>query len=271
MKAIRHITDTTLLNFAGFMPPKERVEWAGMLDAIGVHEIVMPLCSRRELAACAQVIHTAKQAVYVRMETAQLSKALRMGVTAVFLEIPISYPMIYTNYRKNKDWARKTLLECGELLANTDVVTTLVLADASRAEPCFLESLVQLTAGMRVDKIVAKDLMGIQTLSACAELIGLMLTFGYDLGYEGNDRFGLSVANTIQALRMGALYAGCCLGGLGGGCDLRRLLQTTNRVFDYGINRKGAEQLDRTFKQQYRSERMLRRQDSRNADSCFPG
>jgi len=271
MKATRYITDTTLLHFSRHMQPGERVEWAARLDAVGVHEIVMRPAARRELDACGQAMRHAKQAVYVKMDAAQLAKALRAGVRAVHLEIPASYPMIYTVYKKNKDWTRNTLLACRDLLAQADITATLVLADASRAEPCFLESLLQLTAGIRIEKLLAKDLMGIQTLSACAALIGFLREFGYPLGYEGSDRFGLSVANTIQALRMGALHAGCCLGGLGGGCDLRRLLQTTNRVFEYGIDRKGAEQLDRTFKQQYRNERMLERQDSRNADSRFPG
>lgn len=271
MKAARYITDTTLLNFSKRMQPKERVEWAGKLDQIGVQEIVMAPASRRELEACGSTIRTAQQAVYVKMDAAQLQKVLRSGVPAVHLEIPASYPMIYTTYKKNKDWARKTLLECRDLLMEADVSATLVLADVSRAEPCFLESLVQLMAGMHVKKLIAKDLMGIQSLSACAELISTMLAFGYELGYEGNDQFGLSVANTIHALRMGALHANCCLGGLGGGCDLRRLLQTTNRIFLYGIDRKGAEQLDRTFKQQYRSERMLQRENRRNADRRFLG
>ncbi len=256
MKHARFITDTTLLHGSGRMPARERVAWAGKLDGIGVHEVVMRLPSRREMDACGQALRHAKQAVYVRMDAAQLLKALKMGARTVHLEIPASYPMIYTVYRKNKDWAKKTMLACRDLLGEADAQTTLILADASRAEPCFLESMVQLAAGIRIEKIVAKDLMGIQTLSACAELTGTMLSFGYPVGYEGSDQFGLSVANTIQALRTGALHASCCLGGLDGGCSLRRLLQTTGRIFHYGIDRKGAEQLDRMFKQQFRGERM---------------
>jgi len=266
MKAARFITDITLLSFSKRIPPRERVEWAGKLDAIGVHEIVMGLSSRRELEACGQVIRRAQQAVYVPMDPVQLARALRSGVRSIHVEIPISYPMIYTVYRKNKDWARKTMCECRDMVAESGASPTLVLADASRAEPYFLESLVQLSEGMHIEKLIAKDLMGIQTLSACAELIGTLLSFGYELGYEGSDQFGLSVANTIQALRSGAAHANCCLGNVGGGCDLRRLLQTTARIFQYGIDRKGAEHLDRTFKQQYRGERLRERENSRPAD-----
>lgn len=266
MKEARFITDTTLLYFYRRMQPGDRVRWARMLDAVGVQEIVMALTSRKELEACGQAMTAARQAAYVKMDPALLARALRMGLQAIHLEVPVSYPMIYTAYKKNKDWARKTLLQCRDLLAEAGVGTSLVLTDASRAEPCFMESMVQLTAGMKIDKVVVKDIMGIQTMSSCAELIGGMREFGYEIGYEGSDQFGLSVANTIQALRAGALHASCCLGGVGGGCDLRRLLQTTNRVFQYGVDRKGAEHLDRTFKQLYRSERLLERQNSRFAD-----
>ena len=270
MKPARFITDTTLLYFGRRMQVEERVEWAGRLDGIGVHEVVTRPASRRELDACGQALRSAKQAVYVRMDTAQLSKALQTDVRAVHLEVPASYPMIYTVYKKNKDWAKKTLLTCCDMLMKADVETSLILSDASRAEPCFLESMVQLAVGIKIEKLVAKDLMGIQTLSACADLTGAMLAFGYTVGYEGSDQFGLSVANTIQALRMGALHASCCLGNLGG-CDLRRLLQTTSRVFQYGVDRTKAEQFDRTFKQQYRGERMHERQNTQLDDYCFPG
>ena len=266
MKAVRFITDTTLLNFSKRMCPAERMEWAGMLDSIGVHEIVLPFSSRKELDAYATAIRHARQAVYVAMNPALLAKVLRVGPQTIHLEVPVSYPMIYTAYHKNKDWARKSLLQCRDLLMEAGVSVSLVLSDASRAEPCFLEQLVQLTAGMRIDKLIAKDIMGIQTMSGCVEQIGSMREFGYAIGYEGSDQFGLSVANTIQALRSGATYATCCLDGTGGGCDLRRLLHTTSRVFRYDIDRKGAEQLDRAFKQQYRSERLHERQNNRFAD-----
>ena len=266
MKAVRRITDTTLYYFHKRMQPEDRILWAGRLNDTGIHEIVMPYTSRKGLDACGAAITNARQAVYIRLDPALLAKALRAGMQTIHLEIPASYPMIYTVYRKNKDWVRKTLLECKDLLHCADVQATVVLADASRAEPCFLETLVQLMAGMQIEKIIAKDITGIQTLSACGDMIAAMRDFGYPLGYECGDQFGMAVANTIQALRMGAMYASCCLGGVGGGCDLRRLLQTTNRVFHYGTDRKGVEQLDRAFKQQYRSERMLQRQNGGFAD-----
>ena len=267
MKDKRFISDTTLLQFERRMQPKERAEWMQALDSVGVQEIVLKFSSHKELDACKETARRAKCAVYVRMDPAQLQKALRMGARNIHLEVPASYPMIYTAYHKNKDWAKKTFLQCKDLLLHSGANTTLVMADASRAEPCFLESLAQAAAGMPVEKLILKDLMGLQPLSACAELIANTLSFGYPVGYEGSDQFGLAVANTIQALRVGAVYASCCLGSLGHGCDLRRLLHTTNRIFDYGVDRKGAEQLDRNFKHTYRGERMLQRQNSR-FDDC---
>ena len=267
MKDKRFLSDTTLLQFAKRMQPKERIEWMRSLDTVGAYEIVVKLPSHKELDACTETLRRAKCAVYVRMDPGQLQKALRMGAKNIHLEVPASYPMIYTSYHKNKDWAKKTFLQCKELLMNSGTNVTLVMADASRAEPCFLETLAQAAAGIPVEKLILKDLMGLQSLSVCAELTVSTLAFGYPVGYEGSDQFGLAVANTIQALRVGAVYASCCLGSLGHGCDLRRLLQTTNRIFDYGVDRKGAEQLDRNFKQTYRGERMLQRQNSR-FDDC---
>lgn len=267
MKDKRFVSDTTLLQFAKRMQPIECIEWARALDAAGVHEIVLRFPSLKELSVLTGAAGSAKCAVYLRMDPAQLQKTLRAGARNIHLEVPASYPMIYTAYHKNKDWAKKTFLQCKELLASAGAHVTLVLADASRAEPYFLETLAQLAAGLPVDKLVVKDLMGLQSLSACAELIGSTLAFGYPVGYEGSDQFGLAVANTIQALRAGAAYASCCLGNLGHGCDLRRLLQTTGRIFDYGVDRKGAEQLDRSFKQTFRGERMLQRQNS-GFDDC---
>lgn len=266
MKDKRLITDTTLLQFSKRMQSEERLAWLKALAALGVYEIVFRLPAKKELTAFTEAVSLSKCSVYVRMDPAQLQKAIRMGATNIHLEVPASYPMIYTAYHKNKDWTKKTFLQCKELLIGSSASTTLVLADASRAEPYFLETLATLAAGMTVEKLIVKDLMGIQSLSACGEQIGSTLSFGYPVGYEGSDQFGLAVANTIQALRTGASYASCCLGGLGRGCDLRRLLQTTNRIFNYGVDRKGAEQLDRTFKQTFRGERMLQRQNSRFED-----
>ncbi|HPJ03504.1 MAG TPA: hypothetical protein PKU80_11745 [Candidatus Limiplasma sp.] len=267
MKDRRFISDTTLLQFDRRMPHQERLGWMRALDDVGVYEIVWKPASQKELDACTGAMHSAKCAVYVHMDPAGLQKALRMGAKNIHLEVPASYPMIYTAYHKNKDWAKKTYQQCKDLLMHSGKSVTLVLTDASRAEPCFLETLAQMAAEMPIEKLILKDLMGLQSLSACAELTTTALTFGYPVGYESSDQFGLSVANTIQALRVGAAYASCCLGGLGHGCDLRRLLQTTNRIFDYGVDRKGAEQLDRTFKQTYRDERLLQRQNSR-FDDC---
>lgn len=266
MRTARTITDTTLLYNAKRMSTVDRIAWASLLESIGIQEMITAYTTQSDFEALQRGLQSATHSLYIIMNTAQLSKALLAGAQSIHLEIPASYPMIYTQYHKNKDWVRKELLDCKELLYKRPTRITIVLADASRAEPCFLESLVQLLAGLPIEILIAKDIMGIQPMSACSNLIGTMLEFGYCIGYEGSDQYGLSVANTIQALRTGATIAHTCLGGYGGGCDLRRLLQTTNRIFDYSIDRKGAEQLDRTFKQHYRSLRLQGQKNQRHTN-----
>ena len=133
MKDRRLISDTTLLQFDRRMQQKERLGWMRALDGVGVYEIVWKPTTQKELDASTSALQNAKCAVYVRMDPAGLQKVLHMGAKNIHLEVPASYPMIYTAYHKNKDWAKKAYLQCKELLIQSDTNVTLVLTDASRA------------------------------------------------------------------------------------------------------------------------------------------
>ncbi|MGE4485150.1 MAG: hypothetical protein AB7C97_08575 [Oscillospiraceae bacterium] len=251
MKERRYIADTTLYHFGKHMDRDERINTAGMLDQIGINEIAVRVSSLSEFEALRDSVKNASVIVCVGMEPKGLSDIIRYGARAIHFEIPASYPLIYTVYGKNKDWVRRTILECKEILQNSEITVSVGLVDASRAEPSFIENLVGLVSGMTISRLCIKDSLGVQPLSSCAALIKEVRELGYNVGYEGLDQLGMAVPNTIQALKSGASYACCSIAGIGGGCNMNNLLHTANRLFSFDVDRKGADELEKYFRKMY--------------------
>ena len=150
---------------------------------------------------------------------------------------------------KNKDWVRKNLLECRELLLETGAAASVVFMGASQADTSFLSGLTKLLSGMSISRVWIEDTLGIQSLSACAGLVEEALQMGYKVGYDGSDDLGMAVANTVQALKSGANAAACSLGGAGRGCDLCSLIHVAKPLFDFDIDKKEAKNLEKHFRE----------------------
>ena len=249
MKERKDIADNTLHYAARTMDRAHCLQIARLLDALGVCEIVADIRSGEELEAYRSHIKNAALSICAGMEPERIASAIRFGARSIHLEIPASYPRIYAVFGKNKDWVKKTLSDCLDLLVKADVSVSVGLVDASRAQISFLESLASQFSGVRVTAFCVKDTLGVQPLSACADLIRAARGFGYPVGYEAHDQLGMAVANTLQALKTGAARAYCALGGVGYACSLTNLLKTARLLFSFDIDRKEAEALDQLFGQ----------------------
>jgi isopropylmalate/homocitrate/citramalate synthase len=74
----------------------------------------------------------------------------------------------------------------------------------------------------------------------------------------------MAVANTIEAMKSGCLYADTTLMGIGeraGNCDFAQLVAASNSLFDWGISPPAARKLEDEFSEIIRLPRKVRYQD----------
>ena len=250
MREKRRIVDTTLRDGeqqAGIaLRPEEKLEIALLLDAIGVHEIEagIPSLGQGEISYLKAVMKRKKQAqisVWARANTEDIKKAVCCKTDIIHIGTPISYVQIYTKLKKNKVWAQKNLVDCIEIAHKQGIEVTVGFEDASRADMGYIISTAKLVSKLGVKIVRIADTVGVLTPSRTRSMIHELLN-QVDIGIEihvHND-LGMAVANSIEALKSGAQYVDCTLGGIGertGNCDFYDLVHAAERCFDFDIHK----------------------------------
>jgi homocitrate synthase NifV len=258
MKPQRFIVDTTLRD--GEQRPgvclngeqKQRI--ATLLDEGGVYQIEAgtPALSPQEKANIAKIIENRKSAmisVWSRLVPADVEHSLDVQPDFIHLSVPVSYTHIYARLQKNKNWVVKQLHLCLELAAKSGAALSVGFEDAFRSEVSFMVTVARLVLEAGVQRIRLADTVGVATPSLCRTVVNELQTrFGeaVELGFHGHNDLGLAVANTIEAVKTGCLYADVTAGGLGeraGNCGLAELVHAGSRLYDWGMSPQTAREL----------------------------
>lgn len=247
----RYIVDTTLRD--GEQSPgialteEDKIELAVLLDELGVYEIeagipVMQTESEDYISEMKKRCKTSKISLWSRMNPDDIRQTLRCRPDILHIGTPISYVQIYGKLRKNKTWVQKTLIECIDIALSQGVEVTVGFEDASRSDEGFMLSIAKSVQTLGAGAVRVADTVGILTPQRTKELVErIRKEVEIEVEFHGHNDFGMGIANSIAGARAGARYIDCTLLGIGersGNCDLYKFIYATERLFDYGIDKK---------------------------------
>lgn len=268
MMAIRtrkFIVDTTLRD--GEQSPsvnftrRQKLEIASLLDAAGVSQIEagIPAASGDEKKTICQIINCCKHskiAVWSRLALNDLRQCIDCGPDMIHISIPISDIQIYSKLRKDRHWIEEQLFACLELLINHQINVkhiSIGFEDAFRADNQFLIKICNILLDFNIKRIRLADTVGTVFPSSCrkrfeelSDETGRRAQFGF----HGHNDLGMSLANTIEALKCSCDYADTTLLGIGertGNCDFQRLVSVTKDLFDFGLTADTATDVQTEF------------------------
>ncbi|MDR3295513.1 MAG: homocitrate synthase [Clostridiales Family XIII bacterium] len=262
MKPRKYILDSTLRD--GEQDPgisftrSQKLKIAALLDAAGVYQIEAgtPAASAFEKETVVRILENRKQAVisvWARLTASDMEHAIGCAPDLIHVSVPVSPSHIYAKLKKNKDWVMKQLRRCLELGRKSGIPMSVGLEDSFRADRAFVLAAAKAAAELGVARIRLSDTVGIATPANCRETVTAVLDAldgRAELGIHAHDDLGMAVANTLEALKAGCLFADTTMTGIGeraGNCDFAKLLQAGGRLFDWGISPAAANRARRGF------------------------
>ena len=247
----RYIVDTTLRD--GEKSPgiafteEDKIQLAIMLDQIGVYEIEagipeMKVESLTYIEKIKKECHHAKISLWSRMNVEDVKNAVLYKPDILHIGVPVSYIQIYSKLNKNKLWVQKTLEACMQITSEANVEATIGFEDASRSDEGFLISMAKLIKTYGDNRVRIADTVGVLTPGRSGSLVKKMIQdTGIEVEFHAHNDLGMAAANSIESAKAGAMFIDCTLFGVGersGNCDLYKFLHASDRLFEYGIDKK---------------------------------
>ncbi len=251
MKEKRWIVDTTLRD--GEQCPgiafteKEKIELAIMLDRIGVYEIEagipeMKVESLHYIREIKKECKNAKISLWSRMNPSDVRHAILYRPDILHIGVPVSYIQIYSKLKKNKTWVIKNMEECVRIAIDAGIEVIVGFEDASRSDEGFILSLAMLANRLGAKAVRVADTVGVLTPMRAGNLVRKIVSeTGVPVEFHAHNDFGMAIANSLESAKAGAAYIDCTVFGVGercGNCDMFQFLHASERLFDFGIDKR---------------------------------
>ena len=219
------INDTTLRDgeqTAGVSFTKdEKVTLAKMLYKAGVTylEVGIPAMGEEEcstIAAIRQALPDCTLMAWCRANHSEIKKAAELQLDWVDISIPSSAQMIQHKLNSSKEYLLQQMQEAIQYACSLGLQVCIGCEDASRAELSFLAEIGRVGADAGAARLRYADTLGILDPFCVYEHINyLTTTQPLAIEIHCHDDLGLATANTLAAIKAGAIYANTTVVGLG--------------------------------------------------------
>ncbi|HOQ00572.1 MAG TPA: homocitrate synthase [Acetivibrio clariflavus] len=227
------IVDTTLRD--GEQRPgialraSEKIDIAKMLSNLGIYQIEagIPAMGGEEKKYMAKLMELglkSRISAWNRMNIKDIKDSMDCMPHIIHISIPSSDIQIRKKLQKDRIWVEENMKRCIALAKDKGYEVTVGLEDASRAEPEFLAKIIGIASAMDVKRVRYADTVGILYRQDIYERIRkIKRQFKrIDLEIHTHNDLGMAVSNSIAAVKAGATYVDCTIGGIGeraGNCD----------------------------------------------------
>jgi homocitrate synthase NifV len=199
----------------------EKVEIALALENAGVDEIEAgtPAMGDAEIAAMAEIrraLHRSAAVCWCRMTRTDVDAALRTGLKYINLSIPLSDIQIKVKFRSDRTYVLDKIREVIPYALDHGFQVAMGGEDSSRADLDFVLEAIGEAEKIGIHRFRFADTLGIlepfQTHNIFQQL---RKETDMNLEFHGHDDLGLATANTLAAIKGGAICASVCVLGLG--------------------------------------------------------
>lgn len=233
-----YVVDTTLRDGeqkAGIaLGINEKVQIAKLLDAVGVYQIEagIPAMGEEEKQSIKKMIALGlkcKISTWNRLNLEDIKQSLDCGADILHISIPSSDLQIQTKLKKDRSWIVEQLKRCIAYLQNKDCEITIGLEDASRADLNFLLQILSLAYAEGITRARYADTVGILDRGRIYdEIKAIRNHINMDIEIHTHNDMGMAVSNALAAVKGGALFVDCTVGGIGeraGNCNYLQFIK----------------------------------------------
>lgn len=218
------IVDTTLSSFERKadirLGIKEKVEIAKVIDSIGVFQIEAGIAALGEdekasIRKIAQLGLKSKISSWNRLNVNDINESMDCNVDIIHISVPVSSAQIEDKLRKNKKWVLENIEKCVRYSLDKGYEVTVGLEDASRAEMNFLIEVCILLHDLGVKRIRYSENIGIlYPKRVFYQIKKIKETVPIEVEVHTHNAFGMSIVNSLGAVKAGAEYVDCTVAGL---------------------------------------------------------
>lgn len=255
-----NIVDTTLRDgeqSAGIaLRANEKVQIAKLLDKLGIYQIEagIPIMGGDEKKSIQKIIEQnlkSKISVWNRMNAADIRQSMECGNAIIHISVPSSDIQITSKLNKDRLWVIENLKKCIYLAKEKGYEVTIGLEDASRADFKFLLQIIATCFLEGVQRVRYADTVGVlhrQRIFDEISRIKAQLNIGLEM-HAHND-LGMAVANSVSAVKAGAQFVDCTVGGIGeraGNCDYLQFVSSAKACLGIfkSVDIKGHEEVQK--------------------------
>jgi len=215
----------------------EKIEIAKYMDKMKIYQIEagIPAMGDLEKECIKRILEIRKNSLisaWNRMNKNDIFHSMECKPDIIHISVPTSDIQIYSNLGKDKKWVEENIKECVFLARDKGYEVTIGFEDASRADISYLINLCEIIIGMGVKRARYADTVGISMPSLIKDSIKTLVNnTGIEIEIHAHNDFGMAIPISLEAVKSGAKYVDCTLGGIGertGNCNLQEFLKISN-------------------------------------------
>jgi homocitrate synthase NifV len=203
--------------------PSEKINIAKMLSAVGTNQIEAGIPAMGS-----------DEKKYI-MKLNDIKDSIECSPDIIHISVPSSDIQINRKLQKNRIWVEENLKRCIAYAKDKGCEVTIGLEDASRAELEYLLKLIGTSYSMGIKRIRYADTVGILYRQRIFDhIVKIKNQFkNIDVEIHTHNDLGMAVSNSISAVKAGAVYVDCTIGGIGeraGNCDYLKFVTAARAI-----------------------------------------